>query len=195
HLEILFASLVHDGRFPEARAIKREMEQAGFKPWLAWSKLHLAERSWSELLRVADLSRRTEKTTAAYLAALAYLHQGDAARALPEIQVLQEAFHCRGADVDRRLEPRLLEAQGLYLCQTGHEGEGLKLLQRAAEKTKHDYAHHAWGNGAYYMEAWGLAALRARQETMAEEAFLEALAHDPGSVRAALGLQVLCERQ
>jgi hypothetical protein len=30
---------------------------------------------------------------------------------------------------------------------------------------------------------------------VAEEAFLEALAHDPGSVRGALGMQVLCERQ
>ena len=30
---------------------------------------------------------------------------------------------------------------------------------------------------------------------MAEEAFLEALAHDHGSVRGALGMQVLCERQ
>jgi hypothetical protein len=30
---------------------------------------------------------------------------------------------------------------------------------------------------------------------VAEEAFLEALAHDPGCVHGALGLQVLCERQ
>jgi hypothetical protein len=30
---------------------------------------------------------------------------------------------------------------------------------------------------------------------VAEEAFLEALAHDAGNARAALGLQVLCERQ
>jgi hypothetical protein len=29
----------------------------------------------------------------------------------------------------------------------------------------------------------------------AEEAFLESLAHDPGCAQAALGLQVLCERQ
>ena len=45
------------------------------------------------------------------------------------------------------------------------------------------------------METWGLAALHAGKAETAEEAFLEALAHDPGSVRAALGLQVLCERQ
>jgi thioredoxin-like negative regulator of GroEL len=45
------------------------------------------------------------------------------------------------------------------------------------------------------METWGSAALHAQKSAMAEQAFLEALAHDPGSVRAALGLQVLCERQ
>jgi hypothetical protein len=45
------------------------------------------------------------------------------------------------------------------------------------------------------MEEWGTAALRCRKDAVAEEALLEALAHDPGSVRAALGLQLLCERQ
>ena len=40
-----------------------------------------------------------------------------------------------------------------------------------------------------------MAALQAGKFDVAEEAFLEALAHDPGSARAALGMQVLCERQ
>src|SRR5262249_33856726 len=53
----------------------------------------------------------------------------------------------------------------------------------------------SWGNGAYYMEQWGLGALAAGKLDVAEEAFLESLAHDAGSVRAAMGLQVLCERQ
>src|SRR5207245_10650299 len=41
---------------------------------------------------------------------------------------------------------------------------------------------------------WGMTALQGHKNEMAEEALLEALAHDPGSARAALGLQVLCER-
>src|SRR6266581_3146887 len=45
------------------------------------------------------------------------------------------------------------------------------------------------------MEAWGIGALAANKLDVAEEAFLEALAHDAGSMRAAMGLQVLCERQ
>src|SRR5262249_1718626 len=96
---------------------------------------------------------------------------------------------------DRRLELRLYEAQGLYLCMTGDGSAGLKLLQKAVEKTTDNYAHHAWGNGAYYMEAWGIGALCADKLDVADEAFHEALAHDAGSVRAALGMRVVCERQ
>jgi tetratricopeptide (TPR) repeat protein len=69
----------------------------------------------------------------------------------------------------------------------------LKLLQKCVDETKNDYSHHAWGNGAYHMEVWGLAALHAGRYDVAEEAFLEALAHDSGSVKAAMGLQVMCE--
>ena len=61
---------------------------------------------------------------------------------------------------------------------------GLKLLRQLVDRTKNDYSHHAWGNGAVYMEQWGVAALVAGQDDVAEEAYLEALAHDPGSGRA-----------
>jgi hypothetical protein len=81
------------------------------------------------------------------------------------------------------------------MCQSGAPDGGLKLLARVVERLKDDYSHHAWGNGAYYMEAWGVAALQNGKDEVAEEAFHEALAHDPGSVRAALGMQVLCERR
>ncbi|MGL4423779.1 MAG: hypothetical protein ACRCZF_24200, partial [Gemmataceae bacterium] len=53
---------------------------------------------------------------------------------------------------------------------------------------------HSWAGGAYYMEVWGYAALEVGDAEEAEEAFQEALAHDSGSIRAALGLQALCER-
>jgi tetratricopeptide (TPR) repeat protein len=196
HLEILLVSLTHDGRFAEARGIEADMRAAGHKTWLPWGRLHLAARDWPGALKIANECRKTDKGLASYLAALTYLKQGDAGRALPEIEVLQEAArrpaHGRA---ERQAEFRLWEAQGLYLCQTGSPDAGLKLLQRAVDKTKDDYSHHAWGNGAYYMEAWGAAALQAGRTSVAEEAFLEALAHDSGSVRAALGLQVLCERE
>jgi Tfp pilus assembly protein PilF len=193
HLEVLTLSLIHDGRFAEAHAIKKEVESCGWQHWLPWFKLHIAERAWEDALKVATQFRKSDKCQAAYLAALVYLRQGDTVRAAPEVEVLRQA--CQEKKNDEQLEFRLWEAQGRLLCQTGHTDAGLKLLAKAADRSKGNYYHHSWGNGAYYMEAWGAEALRAGRLDTAEEAFLEALAHDPGSVRGALGMQVVCERQ
>jgi tetratricopeptide (TPR) repeat protein len=193
HLEVLTLSLIHDGRFKEARAIKQEAWNDGYRFWLPWFRLHLAERDWAEAAKVIEEFRRSDKLTASYLAALLYLKQGDVARAQPEVEVLQEAF--RDHKNDAQLEYRLWETSGLLMCATDGGDAGLKLLAKTVERSKNDYYHHSWGNGSYYMEAWGLGALQAGRPDVAEEAFLEALAHDPGSVRGALGLQVLCESQ
>jgi hypothetical protein len=193
HLEILLLSLTHDGRFAEARAIQAEGKSANYTPWVPWFRLHLAEGAWDDARDVIEKLRRSDKTTASYLGALLYLKQGQPARALPEVEVLQQAI--KNSKNDHRLEFRLWETQGLYMCQTGAADVGLNLLAKAVEKSKNDYSHHAWGNGAYYMEEWGTAALQTNHPDVAEDAFLEALAHDAGSVRGALGLQVLCEQQ
>jgi tetratricopeptide (TPR) repeat protein len=202
HLETLLVSLTHDGRFREGRDIIRECKSCNFQLRQPFFRLYLAERDFDSALKMAEEIRqggargrrgRPDKTLGSYLTALVYLRQGDTARALPEIEVLQNAW--KTAKQDSRLELRLYEAQGLYLCLTGEGGAGLKLLQKAVDKTKNVYSHHAWGNGAYYMEAWGIGALAAGKLETADEAFHEALAHDPGSVRAALGMQVVCERQ
>jgi len=89
---------------------------------------------------------------------------------------------------------KLNEIRGLILCKTGHVDQGLALLQKLAVASQTNYEQHAWGHGAYYMETWGMAALAAGKESVAEEAFLEAIAHDPGSFQGALGMQILCER-
>jgi hypothetical protein len=193
HLEILLVSLTHDGRFAEARAVEKEARAAGLKQHVAWFRLHLAERAWDEARAVADDLRRSDKVTAGYLSALLHLRRGEVERALPEIEVLQQG--CADSREDRERESRLWEVEGLYLCRTSEVGLGLKLLARVSERSKEDYRHHAWGNGASYLEAWGTEALRAGRDQEAEEAFLEALAHDPAAVRSALGLQVLCEHQ
>jgi hypothetical protein len=80
------------------------------------------------------------------------------------------------------------------LCQQGSGDGGCKLMQRAVDKNKDEYFAHAWGHGAYHMEQWGIGALEAGNAVVAEEAFLEALAHDAGSVRGALGMEALCNR-
>jgi Tfp pilus assembly protein PilF len=192
HLEILTLSLIHDGRFREAHAIKDEAARSSIQHWLPWFRLALAERDWPETLKIVDHYRKSDKVTASYLAALVYLKQRDVGRAAPEVEVLRNAYADRKDD--KTLEERVLETQGMLLCCQGAADPGVSLLAKAAERTKNEYSHHAWGNGAYYMEVWGIAALQAHKPLVAEEAFLEALAHDPGSVRAALGLQVLCER-
>jgi tetratricopeptide (TPR) repeat protein len=193
HLEILTLSLIHDGRFREARAIKKEAQADGIQLWLPWFRLHLAERDWDEAEKIVQHFRKADKVTAGYLAALLYLRQGNIERAVAEVDILRHAFHT--AKGNKQLEFRLWEMQGRLLCRQGAADEGLRMLFRNVERSKDDYSHHSWGNGAYYMEAWGQAALHAGKDDVAEEAFLEALAHDHGSVRAALGMQVLCEKQ
>jgi tetratricopeptide (TPR) repeat protein len=192
HLEILTLSLIHDGRFREAHAIRDEALKSNIHFWPTWFRLSLAERNWEESLKIAERYRKSDKLNAAYLSALVYLKEGDIARALPEVEVLRQAYQERKDD--SVLAYRVWETQGILLCKTGAPGAGLKLLARAADKSKSDYSHHSWGNGAYYMEAWGVEALQTGRNEVSEEAFLEALAHDPGSVRAAMGLQILCER-
>jgi Tfp pilus assembly protein PilF len=193
HLLTLMLSLTHDGRFAEARRLKKECEALKYYHRQEWFRLHVAERNWDEALKIANYYRKSDKIMASYLAAVVYLKKNDAARAAPEVAVLQQAYEQKRTD--KVLERRLWETLGMRLCQQGQADAGLKLLAKAVEKTKDDYSHHAWGNGAYYMETWGIAALQANKPDVAEEAFLESLAHDARCVRAALGLQVLCERQ
>jgi tetratricopeptide (TPR) repeat protein len=193
HLEILTFSLVHDGRFREALAVKDEAASHGFNHFGPWFRLHLNMRDWEGALKIADQQRKTDKNAGCYMAALVYLRKGSPEFAQPDLDVLQQAYARK--KTDNQLKRRLWEIQGLMLCQTGAPEKGLKMLEKVVEETKNDYAHHAWGNGAYYMETWGIAALGCGAWATAEEAFLEALAHDAGCVRAALGMQVLCERQ
>jgi tetratricopeptide (TPR) repeat protein len=217
HLEITLRALIHDGRFKEAEGIKSEQRSCGYKPWQLWVRLHLTERDWDKVRKVIEEMKSSgqSKGAIAYYSALLYLSRGDPQGALPEIEVLQQCLRNSKSGISNKtlsarerfwqrlrqphsnvdLDLHLWEAQGRYLCQTGDADTGMKLLARVVEKTKNRSDAHAWGNGAYYLEIWGIAALHNRKDAVAEEAFLEGLAHDSGSVRSALGLHVLCERQ
>src|SRR5262245_8041528 len=65
HLEILTISLVHDGRYQEARKIKAEAEKGDYKHWQPWFRLHLGERDWKALQTVIDHHRKRDKSTGA----------------------------------------------------------------------------------------------------------------------------------
>jgi Tfp pilus assembly protein PilF len=192
HVEVLAISLVHDGRFQEARQLQN-LPGIANKNAPVWFRLHLAAGDYAKAEQIAENNRRRDKLLGAYQAALVALAKNDLGRAAAEIHVLQQAWGERPGR--RELELQLLETQGIYLCRTGHPQAGLALLEKAVQMTIDDYRHHAWGNGAYYMEIWGEEALRAGKRDIAEEAFLEALAHDLGSVRAALGLALLKEQE
>jgi tetratricopeptide (TPR) repeat protein len=192
HMETLTRSLVHDGRFAEAKKIKALAEgyKYAFRP--EWLRMAIAQRDWAEARKLIDEFRRKDKASGAYFAALAALEKGDREQAGREVDTLRQLSQSKKAD--KNLERRLWEVQGRLLCQKGDAEAGLKLLKKLIDATKNDFGHHAWGNGAVYMESWGLGALEAGNATEAEEAFQEALAHDAGSVRGALGLWALCER-
>ncbi len=192
HLETLMQGLIHDGRFKEAHVIRAKCEKYKYTQRVHWFRLALAERAWDEALKQAN-SNPKDKLTGSYMRALVYLTKGDAERARPEVNTLQEAFLTNR--VNKELELRLWLSQGLLGCATGGGDGGVKLLAKTVEKTKDDYSKHAWGHGAYYMEYWGVGALRANRLDVAEEAFLEALAHDAGCAKAAIGMMIVCERQ
>lgn len=192
HLEILTRSLTHDGRYAEAREVRKLAEAAGYQHRPVWAGLEVAagNRVAAEAV-VADFAK-SDKSTAAYYRAVLALDAGDSGTAAGHVEVLRAAVQKRSGG--RTAELRLWEVQGRLLCQTGRPDGGLKLLKRAVDKTKDDFTHHAWGNGASIMEVWGVAALEAGRTADAEEAFLEALAHDAGSAKAALGLWAICDR-
>lgn len=192
HMETLTRSLVHDGRFAEAKKIKAEAEGYGYNYRPEWLRMALAEKDWEEAAKIIEPLRRTDKANAAYYGALLALEKGDTSRASAEIDTLREQQQTR--KTDKTLEPKLWEVQARHLCQTGQADAGLKLFKRLIDRTKDDYKHHAWGNGAIFMETWGLASLEANSAAMAAEAFQEALAHDSGSVRGALGMWAVCDR-
>jgi len=192
HMDILTRSLVHDGRFAEVKDIKAKAEGYKYTFRNEWFRMAVAEQDWAECQKHVDQFRRTDKSNGAYSAAIVCLEKGDTEQAGRELDTLRQLAQIRKSD--KQIEKKLWEIQGRYLCQKGEGEAGLKLLKKLADSVKNDFGHHAWGNGAVYMEVWGVGALEAGSAIDAEEAFLEALAHDAGSVRAALGLWALCAR-
>ncbi len=191
HMETLTRGLVHDGRYTEAQTVRTDATGYGFKYTPEWFAMLVGKKDWAGVDAIIDGVRKTgDKTTAAYYGAVAALEKGDTKRATAEVDVLKAAIK-KG---DSRGNYRLWEVQGRLECQSGNGEAGVKLIKRIVDKTKNDFGHHAWGGGAYFMEQWGIGALEAGLTAQAEEAFQEALAHDAGSVRGALGLWALCDR-
>ncbi len=198
HLEILTKSLVHDGRYADALKIKKVAQDNGYTGASfkhEWFRIALGQRDWAEAGKMIEAMRKSDKAVAAYYGALMALEKGDTKGAQAELDILRQggAKGVSGKGGNKN-DYRLWEVQGRLMCQQGNADAGCKLFRRIVEKTKDDFSHHAWGAGAYYMETWGTAALEGGIAAEAEEGFTEALAHDAGSVRGALGMWALCDR-
>jgi tetratricopeptide (TPR) repeat protein len=198
HMETLTKSLLHDGRFTELKTLIESAKGYGYSFKPQWFKLALAEKDWVAAEGMVSEFRKQDKGTGAYYAAILYLERGETQRAAAEVDTLRQSQSAPvkgGRNVSRGSnEQRLWEVQGRLLCQQGDGDAGCQLIRKVVDKTKNDFFHHAWGNGAVYMEWWGISALEGGNAKEAEEAFQEAMAHDAGSVKGALGLFALCER-
>ncbi len=191
HFDIAMRSLIHDGKYQEARSTAQHAIDNKAQAAVLFNKgrLHQSERDWPALLKVAEEFRKANnKNDAAYFTCIAQLGLGQLEQAETECLALEAAYK-------NASHYRVLECRGLLLCETGKVGEGLKKLKEAAEKSQNDYGQHAYGGGAYFMVQWGQSALRCRRFDQAEEGYLEALAHDTMCAPAALGLQALMEAQ
>ena len=192
HMETLTRGLVHDGRFAEAKAIRAMAEGYKYAYRPEWLRMAVAQGDWAGAGKLVEAFRKSDKANGAYYASLVALEKRDTEQAGREIDTLRQAQQTKKSD--KNLERRLWEVQGRLLCQKGEGEAGLKLLKQLVNATKNEFGHHAWGNGAVYMESWGAGALECGNAVEAEEAFQEALAHDAGSVRGALGMWAVCEK-
>ncbi len=185
HADILIRALAHEGRFAEA-----EKEPAQFRAELPWTRLLQLKADPEALGQWGAERRAKERVEGQYIGALARLEVGDVTGAQPFVAAVEAKWKDNAREYYAYREVR-----GRWLVQSGSADEGLKLLREAGKRAVKDSSLHAWGGGSYMLEVWGEAALRAHRLDDAEEAFLEALAHEHGSIVGALGMQVVWERR
>jgi hypothetical protein len=184
-------ALAHEGRFAEARKVGDAKSFDRFY-------ILLAQQSWDDARALLDV-RRDDKCMTDYMTAIFHLKQDRPDLAAPAVEALRQALKAppeKNAKTNRSLlQNWLLEAEGGLLCLQGDAKAGLDCLAKLNKRTEYSHREMGWAFGAYYDEIYGTAALRGGQDEVAEEALMHALAHDSGSVRGALGLGHLCERQ
>lgn len=186
HIDIMIRALAHEGRFKEAEA-----EPRAYRDGLPWARLLQLKAIPEELEQWAQRRQTSGAPDGFYIGALSALNRNDLPTAIPLLTRVDEQWKKNPTANLYRYN----EVKGRYLVQSGNVDEGLKMLKEAGAKAVKDSGLHAWGGGSYVLEVWGETALRAHRWDEAEEAFLEALAHEHGSIIGALGLQVVAEQR
>ncbi|HEY3998959.1 MAG TPA: hypothetical protein VGO93_08860 [Candidatus Xenobia bacterium] len=184
HRNVLLWALGHQGCFRAALAVPRS--DSVDLSWARLLRLKLDDRALDGWAR----ARRAHPGDGWYLGALADLDRGRwqaAAQKLPHVRAVHAIWY--NADTDLWSD----EVRGRMLLASGHSASGLGAMRSLARWADGLEESHRWGQGAYYDELWGEAALRTGHLAEAQEAFGEALAHEHGSIVAALGLEVVSE--
>lgn len=184
HLYVRLLALAHQGHFHEI-----EQTTPGAEPDICWPRMLRLMADAPGVQQWAIRHYDKNKPDTIYMAALADLDRGDARAAAPLVATLQDLVKRKRYNEVYNV----VEVRARLLIATGHVEEGFNLFQITAAKAVSDAALHAFGQGGYFPEAWGEAALRYGRLEEAALAFSEALAHDHGSIVGALGMQVVCE--
>jgi Tfp pilus assembly protein PilF len=185
HITTMLIALMRQGHFREAEA-----EPTAYRNGLDWARLLQLKADAPALEEWAQHRLESKTPEGYYIGAIVRLNRGDLAGAQPLVANVEEQWKKQPGNAYR-----YDEVKGRYLAQSGQVDEGLTMLREAAAKAVKDSGLHAWGGGSYVLEVWGETALRAHRLDEAEEAFLEALAHEHGSVIGALGMQVVWEQR
>ncbi|MHB2019568.1 MAG: hypothetical protein ACYCW6_21705 [Candidatus Xenobia bacterium] len=185
HLYVRLLALAHEGHFQEL--IKTTPGAYDNICWARMLRLMANEKGLIDWTR-QHLKAQPDNADYVYMAALVDLDLNDPKDA--------------GALIDK-LKPvvmkhqynyyNYLEAYSRWLIETGKVDQGFALFRKTAARSVNDANLHFFGGGGYFPEVYGEEALRHHRLDEAEFAFSESLAHDHGSIVAALGMQVVEE--
>ncbi|MBM3461453.1 MAG: tetratricopeptide repeat protein [Armatimonadetes bacterium] len=184
HLSVLALALGHQGRFIDA-----ERETAPVAHDISYARMLRMKDDPAGLATWVQRHAQHQTGDSVYVAAVLKIGQNDLAGAASLLKVLEEAVKNRKASYYQ-----FREVQGRLLIASGKVDEGLRVFRETAKLAVNDAALHQFGGGGYFLEIWGEQALLCGKLQEAHLAFLEAMAHDHGSVIGALGLQVVNER-
>jgi hypothetical protein len=156
---------------------------------LSWARLLRLKLDLNGLATWAKDRQRANTGDGWYIGALVDLQQGHPADASQKLTRMGGVWY--GDDSTNWRD----QVQAMVSIASAQPVQGLKALQNLARRADQEPKTCRWGQGSYFDDQWGEAALKQGRLDDAQEAFSEGLAHEHGSIVSALGLQVVWERR